>query len=475
MADIPAFCLLAFGNNLKYTTQDIIKRWNYITEELRKIKINVINISSDSDPKFNSAMRKNSLIGMGSNLFGNVEWFSSGVQISSDSIKPFHAQDTPHILSKMKNRLLKSDQSKEIYPFGKKYFISVHHIKELIKKIPKDQHQLTLYDLDGTDRQNVSSALRLCSPDVTQLLRKEIPESEGTAKYLDIMHDIVDAFMSKTLKPLERVRKIWYSVFLLRIWRLYVSSNKQINVETNFLTQNCYACVEINAHNLVLMLLFLKKVNMPNLFQPWHFNSQPCESFFRTLRGYSPVYSTVVSCSIKEMLERVKKIQLQNDIAKTSNFDFPRVKRAYESKKLNETTTINYLHDLPTLDNILDQIEQCKKDALNYAIQMKLISKKNSTIELDCKLQASILKKVPLVEENQIEKGPDINFKKINLQNFAAKFIGIDIPEKSQYVRIDHENSNDLVLKKTSLCWLLRPDYKKLSSDRVVRVKTSTK
>lgn len=482
MANIPAFCLLAFGSDSKYTTEDIIKRWKNITEELQEINIAVINIASDSDPKFNSAMRKNSLLGMESNIFGNARWFCSGVQIISEGMV-FHAQDTPHILSKLINRFLKSDKTADIYPFGKKFFIRVRHLKELMKKIPKDQHQLTQSDLDRTDRQNIPSALRLCSFEVIKLLRSEIPESEGTAMYLEIMRNIFDSFMKKTLQPLERVQMIWYSVFLLRIWRSYVSSQQLLKLNTNFLSQNCYACAEINAHNMVLLLIYLKQINKPHLFQPWHLTSQPCESFFRSLRSYSPVYSTVVSCSIKEMLERIQKIQLQSDIGQSSNFEFPRVRRAYGDKSVNETI----VYELPTRESIFEQIEQCKKEALSYAVKIGLMSRSDSKkCELECKLHAISLKqqKIPFVDEHKDEVEDEeednaitstIDFRNINLQNFADQFVGKDIPENSSYVRIDRANGKDLVLKKTSLCWLLRPDYRKLSSDRLIRVKSSSK
>lgn len=54
--------------------------------------------------------------------------------------------------------------------------------------------------------------------------------------------------------------------------------------------------------------------------------------------------------------------------------------------------------------------------------------------------------------------------KNANLINFVRKHPNPD--EKSPFVKL-HEGK---VVKKTSLCWLLRNDCKKLSSDRIRRV-----
>lgn len=76
-----AFPLLVFGTDNTNKTADITKRWNYITAKLNDLKINVLTISSDSDPKYNSAMRINSYLGVKSNIFGDVEWFSCGEDV----------------------------------------------------------------------------------------------------------------------------------------------------------------------------------------------------------------------------------------------------------------------------------------------------------------------------------------------------------------------------------------------------------
>lgn len=72
LANYPPFCLLLFSSDGRYTAGDVIKRWKYIVKDLETIGIHVLTISSDSDPRYNSAMRKNSSLGKKSNIFGEV-------------------------------------------------------------------------------------------------------------------------------------------------------------------------------------------------------------------------------------------------------------------------------------------------------------------------------------------------------------------------------------------------------------------
>lgn len=57
MANVPALCILLFGSNSQYKAEDVAHRWEFISNELKKANIRVLAVSSDSEPKYNSAMR----------------------------------------------------------------------------------------------------------------------------------------------------------------------------------------------------------------------------------------------------------------------------------------------------------------------------------------------------------------------------------------------------------------------------------
>lgn len=154
----------------------------------------------------------------------------------------------------------------------------------------------------------------MCDPKVINLLRSSVVGSQGTIKFLEIMRAIIDSYLQIDLTRLERTNKMFYAVFMIRIWRDFIVSTNKLTLKENFLSLHCYTCIELNAHSLVLCLLYLRKENLSNLFHTLLFGSQQCESLFRQLRSMTTTYSTVINCSVKEILERISKIHFQNEI-----------------------------------------------------------------------------------------------------------------------------------------------------------------
>ena len=177
---------------------------------------------------------------------------------------------------------------------------SVADLKELRKLLPlKYKHLLKAEDLNVRDKMNYASCERLCHPRVQTLLNEYVPsmranyctvslirkliffllDSEGTQFYLKLMSYITSSYMDKEIKPLERVYRMWFSVFGMRLWRRWILRDEEYTLAENFLSLNCYLSAEINAHCIVLLILAC--VERPERFQPWHVGSQPCEGEFR--------------------------------------------------------------------------------------------------------------------------------------------------------------------------------------------------
>lgn len=458
----PSFCLLIFGTNGKYTAEDVSKRWNSVTEHLNKVGITTIALASDSDPRYNASMRRNSQLGVSSTSIIKKEWFKCG----DDLAPPFYYQDTIHILTKMRNFFLstKVNGSRQL-PFGNKWCITISHLERLYEKGNKHEHGLTKTILNPIDRQNFFSAKCMCAKKVTDAL-KSIPNSKATVKYLEIMRDVMDAFMEESLSPKERLRKIWYSLFLVRLWRKFINTSKKWELKTNFLTANCYSCLELNAHSLVKTILYLKTSNNEKFFMPTQYNSQSCEDFYRQIRSFSSMFSTVTNCSTKEAISRAKKIQLQSDIALTNKeFKFPRANR-------NEISNFN-LHNLPTEEEIIEIIEECKARAINDAINFMLLKKK--VIDIPCEICPYKPKLKNVRNQFSSMKISDpvqkiISFDHIQFKNYANSLNGKKLEETGPYVEIMQRNKR-LIVKKTYLCHILSKDWNKLSSDRLFRVR----
>lgn len=223
----------------------------------------------------------------------------------------------------------------------------------------KDKHLLSLFDIEPKDKMNLESANKISQESVQKLLLDHIPDSEGTVLYLKVLNYIILSYIDLYLTPLERLSKLWYCVFIIRIWRNWIISNRKYTLTDNFLSLNCYICIEINAHSMVNIIQKLRDCNMPYLFIPPLFSSQPCEAFFRQIRSMSSTSSTIVNCSLLDIIHRIKKIQLQSDIlvSKLSkNISFPKIE--------HKMKTIRIHTNLPTNDDIYEAIEEARKKAI---------------------------------------------------------------------------------------------------------------
>lgn len=458
LGDAHAFCLLAYGTDNKYTGVDVTERWKFITNELQKVGITVLIISSDSDPKYNGAMRK--LSNLGCVINEKSKWFACDIK----SLSPFYVQDPAHLGAKIRNFLLRTI-FKKIIPFGK-YFITWKHLHVLIQIFEKDKHQLTLSVLNPDDKQKFDYVLRMCDPKVTKLLADHVEGSQATVLYLDMLRNILEAFLHQSLTPLERVRKIWYPLFIIRIWRQFIVSNKRYTLKDNFLSTNCYSCVELNAHSLVLCMLHLGRMNRADLFKPWLYESQACESIFRQFRCFTSTYSTKTNCTVKEAESRISNIQLQNDImhGTRSHLIYPRLQ-----KKQNEKP--NFSNVIPTETEIFNVIEKCKEDAIAMAKSLGLVTKNHSNDYL-CKTPPYKLNKKRM-DENGMNDSIDLldppDLQKIQLKNYAGQ-LKKEVSYTSPYCEIPTDDSKKIIFRKSSLCWLWREECKKLSNDRLQRV-----
>lgn len=457
------FCLLLFGSDSKYSAIDVKHRWIHIKNELAKVGITVLTISSDSEPRYNSAMRDLSRLGVAS----KIKWFSCGENIST----PIYVQDVIHIITKLRNLLLRTKWLNKKLPFGQ-FTIDMVHVYVLLYKYSKGEHQLTESVLNPADRQNFSSAERMCNGRVTALLDFGVENSGATSLYLKMMRDIMSAYMNPKLTPIQRIRSIWYPVFVLRIWRHYIENHKKFTLKDNFLSLNCYACVELNAHSLVLLMVYLKDTNQSQLFLPNLFESQQCESTFRQFRSLSSTYSTVVNCTLKEAATRISKIQLQNDImhSTSEHFVFPRLKKHSEF--------VEYIHfDLPSKDEIYSEIENCQRDAINTAKEFGLIGKRNAKT-FECKINPHETKTTQVKRKNPIvnvrENISELDLNNIKLKDYTGKLKDTNFDFASPYVEIISDDGEQSIVKKTALCWLLREDCQKMSSDRLLRVRHPT-
>lgn len=321
----------------------------------------------------------------------------------------------------------------------------------------------------------------MCDPKVLDLLKQKVPESQGTRLYLKIIKNIIDSFKDVHLTPLKRIYKIWYSCFVLRFWRNSISNSTEKSKRQNFISLNCYACVEINAHAIVLAAVYLRSKNLSNLFLPFLFGSQPCEGTFRQMRSFTNVYSTVTNFTILEFMHKIGRSELQNHIVYNAlpQFNFPQIRKKLNAQKAIPITV------LPVDADIIDTINKAKLKAMEDLrnLNVPLSAFENDKCDLfPSRINADFTGDTSGFQTNdgmqtEVDFKSDIHCRLSTVNNVVIRDYALKknintncLPITSPYVKIILNPEKSIVVRKTTLCWLFTKDKYTLSSDRLKRV-----
>nr|CAI5818584.1 unnamed protein product [Callosobruchus analis] len=475
---VPAYCLSVFATDNKFKAEDVTKRCAYIRQTFLDLGVTVLGFSSDGDTRYLKAMRISSELPLSSDRahLSQWEWF----HIDSMSKDCCYVQDSVHILTKLRTKLTKPSV---VLPMGQ-YFASVSHLYELLSQFSKDKHLLTPSDLKAEDKMNYDAAKRMCSTNVIQLLEK-IPNTEGTVVYLKLMNAVITAFIEEDISVYERLHSIWYCAFFMRMWRADVTKKAGFTLKDNFISSNSYTCVELNAHYLLKMIKICRDIGNPSLFMPTLFSSQSCEKMFRAARSITSTFSTVINFSIKDLIERIQRIRLILKITSDlkDSYVFPR--ESHTSQKVHEALHFS--------DGDLTAI---MKTALNKAIldaeKLKfgevLVShwKRTGVLSTSCSTEGEEGYDDITVDKptDEMECNPDTNpddnaiiddvlymtgsTTEINLKGFAVDEKSADFFRKGPYIPIKNKSGNIIIVKNTSLSWLLG-NKEKVDNDRLNR------
>lgn len=507
--NIPPFALTLFSIDNKFTSLDVLRRWSYIRAELGKKGIRVLTYASDGDSRLLLAMKIVSGIGGTSHHSDNGEdqftheWFNCRV---NDPEFPVSFQDFIHVLTKLRNRVLRHSA---ILALGNGT-VSKTFLKYLIDTVSKDKHGLTNTDIEPQDRQNAKSASNICEVRTQDCLTKYVPGSQSTVLYLKMMRAVTFSMLDANMDIRDRIFNLWYGVFILRIWRSWLlkftkqKKNKKnapaaseevptYSLQENFISNNAYTCIELNAHSLILLTIKLR--SNPELFVPYLFGSQSCESTFGQLRSMTSTYSTVVNFTMLEMINRLKKVQLQSDIVTSApdNIKFPR----FQKEKVRSA-----LQEFPSNAEIICLLERARMKGMediskvgidvpadqDFSCQIKyeratdpstLDAENDLYDEDDCESevdQDEMSKEVNalVAADVDMELTRDVHTLssvtgEIILRNYGE--CTISLSETSPYTVVHDSLGNEKVVRKSTICWLLTKNKHSLSSDRLTRVK----
>ncbi|KAK3908792.1 Cell adhesion molecule 2 [Frankliniella fusca] len=377
--------------------------------------IQIRGFASDVDSKLLHAMRYRTFT---SNPKSNWKWFEG-----DKLVKNIVMQDFVHILVKLKTRLLKPSC---ILPAGPKYVASSGHILELKNNFPKELHDLSDKIFDSKDKMNFESAAKLCSKSVSDLLTEgNISCSSGTKLYVDMMRETFNACASPSLTPLERIELLWKWVIFLRIWQL-------------------------NAHALIQSVILNREHETPHLFRPWLYSSQPCESLFRMFRGMSTTFNTVVNFSMLDMIYRLRRIDFMAEAYKANEYAVNMKLIKHPLRQIPPSTMAQVVHESSLESEEIDD-EEIDNDVAETNEDI------GEALESDSE------------EETEINEDLAISSSPTSIRMYD----NIEVTPTSPFVRVKLDNGDKTVIRKSTYCWRLSCGDTKLSSDRVVKFKST--
>lgn len=346
---------------------------------------------------------------------------------------------------------------------GKKQ-VSAAHLKILIQEAPKLIHGLVYFDISPEDRQNFKSLQKCMDIRTRNALRDFVPDSEGTRFFLQLCSEVTSSLMDQDTVPNERIEKLFHAVYFLRIWKKWLASS-QYNKE-NFITDNAYMCIEVNASNLLILIRRFRDQQKPELFLTSLFDSQACERTFRLFRSMGPVNFTKITFSLYELLHMARRLEVQNDIAYTKlpNVTLP---------KFEKPKTATKIYALPSEEDIDRCLNRAKRFALDDAAEFGM---EVNTVDIDI-CDSAIPKRLVFNDEN-VSDDDEEDFAMHCDSNEAGETLefpeNTEIPEvtRSAYLIMkDPKNPDDeMLLRKSTLVWNLTESTTKISSDRLIRV-----
>ncbi|CAG9820705.1 unnamed protein product [Phaedon cochleariae] len=143
---IPAFTLATFGSDNKFTSRNVLQRWQFIEELCHEYNIEIVGFSSDGDSRCLKSMKIRTKLPSAKEI-SEENPYSPYFQMAYGVKGPVLIQDTVHIGTKLKTKFLKPNNRMAMGST----FVSSEHIRILIQKYSKDKHLLSdSYLNDGT-------------------------------------------------------------------------------------------------------------------------------------------------------------------------------------------------------------------------------------------------------------------------------------------------------------------------------------
>ena len=139
-------------------------------------------------------------------------------------------------------------------------------------------------DVEKLDRQDDNAATRLFSAPSLDFIVKQFPDRLGLVVYLFVMGEIIDAYQSRTITHLERVKMVLRCRYFIRLWKRFLSA-------ANYVESRYY--ISRDADNILdtlidglIGLIYVYRDHLEELYPllPWLHSTEICEHIFAECR-----------------------------------------------------------------------------------------------------------------------------------------------------------------------------------------------
>lgn len=426
----------------------------------------MVGHSSDGDTRLLQAMKCRA-------SFDFVPHIDVLKNIKDQSFNSICVQDSTHIGTKLRNRLLNSSITLRI---GDKVATPVH-IKLLLDNVSKEVHGLVYHDIYTLDRQNFNSLQKIMSPRVLAALKSNIADSEGTVMYLELCEYITSSYLQNDMPTIDRLYKLWYAVYFMRCWRKWITKKSKVKPKKNdsttlahnFITSNAYSCIELNAHSMLQLIVKLREAKTPSMFLTLFFSSQQCEELFRRMRSMGTANFTKINFTMYDLIHMISRVELMYKIISSrKEIITPRIELNIETSEAGD-------QELPSDELILNTIIRARNDAIQKAAQFGINLDTDDILTCDIKQETRDETFDELVDEDAEDDASSLDGEIYTggieeLENDALGDASSNSTSGGRRIEIVDDDGSCRVVRISTFLWSLTKSRSKLSSDRLKRV-----
>ena len=176
-------------------------------------------------------------------------------QATAGPPKGIHGQDYIHAAKKLMNSC---DVPSRRLMLGA-HLVTLAHAVQVRQHFSLDMHGTYARDAIRSDRQNWETVQRLCKKAhldcLGEMHEKRLEFSKGTQMYLSVIRRYIHIFYSKKMQLAARAKEASYIIHFLARWRFFVLKHKDLDVGTNYITDEAHADCLLSCHQVILTIM----------------------------------------------------------------------------------------------------------------------------------------------------------------------------------------------------------------------------